>query len=213
MNAPGPTVNEAEPGVNAEAKRNRLVRPPQGDFTRGHLLWLPDDLPAVHELVVTVPHRPPTLNDLNQLLKRDARTRGHKGYSSFKEAWEAVIRHYWVLQAHTRGSKPPRIVGPYRCSYLYLCGQRNIDPSNLHAAFEKLFLDALVDGNCLGGDDFGHHIGSTYQPQHTPGQWGVVVTITADTTVTREQIMDRRKNIGRYRTRRRPSRPPRSTTG
>lgn len=213
MNAAGPSVNEAGPGVNAGAKRSRLVRPPQGDFSRGHLLWLPGDLPATAELVVTVPHRPPTLNDLNQLRARDARTRGHNGYTRFKEAWEAVIRHHWVLQAHTRGAKPSRITGPYTCSYLYLCGQRTVDPSNLHAAFEKLFLDALVEGHCLPGDDYGHHLGSSYKTHHTPGQWGVVVTITADASVTREQIMDRRKNVGRHRARRRPSKAPRSTTG
>lgn len=181
----------------------------------GHTLWHWDDVEVVTRIILSIPHKPPSLNDLNTLLKHDAHAQGNGGYNDFKAAWEAVIRHYWVQQAKERGSRPPRILGRYKCSYVYLFGDRRMDPSDVHAAFEKICLDALcknvpviVDGKAkeagaLPGDAFRHHDGSSYKPVYTPGKWGVVITFEQVQDDTVMAPADRRKAVGRFRTRRR----------
>lgn len=199
--------------MNADApksKRRRINPPPEGDFARGHLLWLPNQLEVVKQFSFTVPHKPPLLNDILTLRAAQAGRYGHHQYTAFKDAWEAVVRHYWVTSSWIHGSPPPKVLEAYNVRYLYMLGDRKADLSGFHAAFEKVLLDALVQGGALPGDSLRHHQGGSYGWQWTPGKWGVLVTVTQ--VEMPPGFTDQRKAVGRFRTRRRKARPPRSTT-
>lgn len=178
------------------------VEPDDGfGFSRGDMLWLPEQLDTVTRFCFTIPHKPPLLNDLNQLRAIDAtRQGGRGGYNDYKSAWARIIRHYWVMTSRQANCRPWRIVGPYRAEYLYICADRRADPSNMHAASEKFVLDALVEVGALPGDGFKwHEAGSTYSAQHAPGTWGIFVTLEQ---VAEPATTDKRKAVGRHRTRR-----------
>lgn len=179
-------------------KPRRIPQAPAGDFHRGEMLWMPSMLTWAPKLTFTVPFKPPSLNELNQLRAIDARRQGHHGYNDFKTRWEDVIRHCWVTTCWQAGQTAPRrLTGAFRAQYLYICADRRSDVSNLHAAFEKILLDALVSAGALPGDRFAHHRGSSYEAEHTPGKWGVVVTLTE--CDPQAEPVDRRKAIGMYR--------------
>lgn len=149
--------------------------PPSGDHHRGDLLWTLDRLCVVPEFTFTVPHKPANLNDI---IRMKGNPNQHHLWSGYKREWERCIRHHWVTAAHSKGNKPPRVPGPYTCRFLYLCKDRRSDPSNIHAAVEKVVLDALVDGRALDGDGFKLHQGTSYEATHAD-KWGIVITIMA----------------------------------
>ena len=193
---------QATPVSRARRQTALPVEPDDGwGFTRGDLLWLPEQLSSVTKFCFTIPFKPPSLNELNALRAQDAHRQGNKGYSDFKAGWERVIRHFWVMSASQFGQKPPRIVGAFKASYLYICADRRSDPSNMHAATEKFVLDALVAAGGLPGDGFKwHRHGSNYHCEHVlDRRWGIFVTL--EQTEAPAQL-DKRKAVGRSRTRR-----------
>lgn len=197
-----PSETEAAPRV-----RRLTALPEEPDdgwgFSRGDSLWLPEMLNTVTKYCFTIPFKAPSLNELNMLRAQDAHQQGNNGYNDFKVGWERVIRHFWVMSARQFGQEPPRIVGAYKASYLYVCADRRSDPSNMHAATEKFVLDALVAVGALPGDGFKwHRHGSTYRCEHVPGRWGIFVTLEQTEAPA---ALDRRKATGRSRTRRRRS--------
>jgi hypothetical protein len=177
--------------VSNERKKRKLPKPPAGDFARGDLLWMPERLRPEAGFSVTVPFKPPLLNELNILRAVDAHRRGHGGYNDYKAQWERAIRHCWVTQAWSLDLQPPCVTGSYNVRYLYLCADKRGDPSNMHAAFEKFFLDALksqyvgkgktrklVAAGALPGDSAAHHAGSSYAAEYGE-KWGIVVSVTS----------------------------------
>jgi hypothetical protein len=200
-------MTEAASGAEAVARVRRVatlpVEPDDGwGFSRGDLLWLPEQLNTVTKFCFTIPHKAPSLNELNVLRAQDAHQQGNKGYNDFKTGWERVIRHCWVMSAKQFGQEPPRIVGGFKANYLYVCADRRSDPSNMHAATEKFVLDALVAVGALPGDGFKwHKDGSTYRCEHAD-RWGIFVTLEQTEAPAK---LDKRKAVGRSRTRRRRS--------
>lgn len=151
-------------------------KPPQGNFHRGDLMWMPNMLKTVGTFTFTIPHKPFSLNQLIHMKGNQGDAWARAQWSEFKQAWERCVRHYWVTQAHSKGESPPRLPGPYRVRYLYLCKTRRSDPSNLHSAMEKVILDALIEGGALESDGFKHHRGSSYEAEKAD-KWGIVVTV------------------------------------
>lgn len=163
----------------AKKKKKRVAKkPPKGNFHRGDLLWLPDNLTVTPTFMVTIPHKPFTLNDMIYMKGNQGDKWAQAQWSEFKEGWERVIRHYWVTQAHELGLKPPRIPDTeYVVRYTYVCKDKRSDPSNIHAAFEKVALDALDQAGAIPSDRFAHHRGSSYRAVHGE-KWGTVITIS-----------------------------------
>lgn len=197
-------MTEAPP----KPKARKAGQPPEGDFSKGAMLWLPNMLRPSAGFSFTVPQRPPSLNEIDDLKKQAAKIRGTM-YTAYKIAWEEVIRHYWVMQTglgaseivvagKPRGYVPQIIRSPYLVRYMYLLKSRRWDPSNLHAAFEKFMLDALVDVGALPGDGAKWHRGSSYTWTDSES-WGAVISIEQ---AEPDRPMDKRKAVGRHRTRR-----------
>lgn len=110
---------------------------------------------------------------LNEILRvKASRYRGK--WNNMKVEWQTVVRRSW------EGQGKPCVKTCYRVEYLYVVSDKRRDLSNIHAAAEKIVLDALVNCGALPGDGFKWHIGSSYAAKLDKTMDAVMVTVTSD---------------------------------